>query len=183
MTAVSLEINGISLFSAPIPDAIFLESSFMCFFHDSVSSIYTPRDLDSATLVIFFPSIQTSIIWFSVVALNRCLDPIIMYSVLVILRLSLFALSHKLRFDSSSFSMVLRSAALLAETVMLVSSAYIRGQALVKQFGRSLMYSKNSRGPIIDPWGTPQFIGLIPESSPFTWHLWYTYCLGRNWTT
>ena len=32
---------------------------------------------------------------------------------------------------------------------------------------RSLIYDKNRRGPRTDPWGTPQFIVVRPESKPF----------------
>ena len=31
---------------------------------------------------------------------------------------------------------------------------------------RSLMYSYNSRGPRIDPWGTPQVMVVLEEDSP-----------------
>ena len=32
---------------------------------------------------------------------------------------------------------------------------------------RSFIYNKNRRGPRTDPWGTPQFILVRPESKPF----------------
>ena len=32
---------------------------------------------------------------------------------------------------------------------------------------RSFIYNKNRRGPRTDPWGTPQYIVVRPESKPF----------------
>ena len=32
--------------------------------------------------------------------------------------------------------------------------------------GRSLIKIRNSRGPMIDPWGTPDFIGFQEEVTP-----------------
>jgi hypothetical protein len=43
---------------------------------------------------------------------------------------------------------------------MLVSSANIQACAFLRQFGRSLMYNKKSKGPILYPWG-------IPHITPF----------------
>ena len=56
---------------------------------------------------------------------------------------------------------------------MLVSSAYIRGEALLRQFGRSLIYIKKRRGPIKLPCGMPQVTGRAPDSSPLTRHFCY----------
>ena len=39
-----------------------------------------------------------------------------------------------------------------------VSSAYIKIRHLVKTFGRSFTNKTNSKGPKIDPWGTPDVI-------------------------
>ena len=48
---------------------------------------------------------------------------------------------------------------------MLVSSAKIRNESLLDDFGRSFIYNKNSRGPRVEPWGTPQVIGLREDST------------------
>ena len=33
---------------------------------------------------------------------------------------------------------------------------------------KSFIYIKNNNGPKIDPWGTPEEIGMVPEMLPFT---------------
>jgi hypothetical protein len=40
--------------------------------------------------------------------------------------------------------------------VILGSSANIFADVYDKQFGRSFIYRRNSSGPKLDPWGTPQ---------------------------
>ena len=50
-----------------------------------------------------------------------------------------------------------------AAKVTFVSSAYILGEPKLKQFGRSFIKIKKSRGPIIDPWGTSKFKELVLE--------------------
>ena len=42
-----------------------------------------------------------------------------------------------------------------------VSSAYIRAFVYCRLADRSLINNKKSRGPRIDPWGTPQVIFLV----------------------
>ena len=60
--------------------------------------------------------------------------------------------------DENSFSGSLEA------NVRLVSSAYILTSDKRLQFGRSLMYySRNSRGPRIEPWGTPQRMRLVSD--------------------
>ena len=75
----------------------------------------------------------------SIVVASLCCEPININSVLAIFRLSLFTLSHSRRLASSAFSANSSSGKLLAATLTLVSSAYIRGKALVIQFGKSLI--------------------------------------------
>jgi hypothetical protein len=53
-------------------------------------------------------------------------------------------------------------------TVRFVSSAYIAGHDLSMQFGRSLTYNKNKRGPRFDPWGIPQRIFPVDDVVLFT---------------
>ena len=53
---------------------------------------------------------------------------------------------------------------------MLVSSANSFAQAVVRQFGRSLMSVGKSRGPIMLPSGTPQLISLAFDKVPLTLH-------------
>ena len=52
---------------------------------------------------------------------------------------------------------------------MIVSSAYKSTADIVScsDKGKSLMKSKNNKGPKIDPWGTPQFTVEESDSSLF----------------
>jgi len=53
------------------------------------------------------------------------------------------------------------------EAVKDVSSAYNLIEKKVEDFGRSLMKIINSKGPSIDPWGTPVEIKRVSEATPF----------------
>ena len=55
-------------------------------------------------------------------------------------------------------------------TLMLVSSANIRGVATDKQFGKSLIYIKNSSGPRLLPCGIPNFTSHGEDKHPITLH-------------
>ena len=52
---------------------------------------------------------------------------------------------------------------------MVVSSAYKSTKDIVSfnDKGRSLMKSKNNKGPKIDPWGTPQLTNYEADNSLF----------------
>ena len=54
-------------------------------------------------------------------------------------------------FISSSFTVDSKSAIFLDEKKILVSSAKIRNESLFYDFERSFIYSKNSRGPRVEP--------------------------------
>ena len=84
-------------------------------------------------------------------AYNLCLDPISINSVFVMFRVSLFAINHFLTFSRSWLSLDSMSPVLSPAYVRWVSSAYIHGTQFVRQFGRSLIYSKNNNGPKIVP--------------------------------
>ena len=43
----------------------------------------------------------------------------------------------------------------------------------IKLSGRSFMYIKNSKGPKIEPWGTPDLIGDQLEDCPLSKTRWY----------
>jgi hypothetical protein len=61
------------------------------------------------------------------------------------------------------FEIVLKSSKFLLEIKTLVSSANIMGcDKLFIVGGRSFMYIIKSKGPRIDPWGTPCF--TVPQS-------------------
>ena len=97
-------------------------------------------------------------------------EPINMNSVFATLRLSLLAINHFLTFSKSEFAAASRSATEFAEAVKFVSSANNRGFALLGQRGRSLMYSKKSNSPKIEPCGTPHLIRRSDENQFLIWH-------------
>ena len=74
----------------------------------------------------------------------------IMISAFATLRLSLFAFSQQLRFASSEFIMGSRSARVRPGMLILVSSANIFAQAVVRQFGRSFN-SYSAKASAISP--------------------------------
>ena len=111
----------------------------------------------------------------SVRVLSLCLDPISINSVLVIFRVSLFALSQLWTFSKSWFRCNWILSALSPAYVRWVSSAYILGSQFERQFGRSLMYNRNSNGPKIVPWGTPQLNKQLWESDPLMEHIWVRF--------
>ena len=79
---------------------------------------------------------------------NLYLEPINIYSVLVVLILSLFARSHSLTFQSrSSVKRVSSSRPHLPWIVRIESSANILGVEDLRQFGKSFMHRRKSNGP------------------------------------
>jgi hypothetical protein len=45
-----------------------------------------------------------------------------------------------------------------------VSSEKIEAVVVCKQFGRSLIYIRNSKGPRFEPYGTPKRISVSPDT-------------------
>ena len=67
--------KGRTHLSAPIPDAIFFVTSFICVVHERFSSTYTPRDLAWDTCLIGVPLIvKFGADW---KVHNLCLDPMV----------------------------------------------------------------------------------------------------------
>ena len=146
-----------------------------------LSSMVNPRDLAVATWVTRKSLIAS--VGETVTVLSLCLDPINMNSVLVIFRVSLFALSQLWTFSKSSFKHVKKLWILLLAYVRWVSSAHTRGSQFYRQLGRSFIYNRNNNGPKIVPWGTPQLKEQLLErrplmehicvrSSKYDWHHW-----------
>ena len=85
-----------------MPAEIVLEILVIWLFQDKLSSIIKPNGLVLLTFIIWFPSTETLISDISCVwSLWR--EPIIMNSVLAMLRLHLFAFSHMFKLFSSIF--------------------------------------------------------------------------------
>ena len=111
-------------FITPMPDDTFLQTLVMWEYHERNSSSSTPRHL--LQLTFYFndmPFIERSRL--SVTVAILCLEPINMYSVFNMFRVSLLAQSHCLSFSMSAFISCRNPSTLQAVKVMLVSSAYI----------------------------------------------------------
>ena len=85
----------------------------------------------------------------------------------------LFAHNQLSTFLSSAFmtSKICVRSSLSKQTV--VSSAKWTNLSTVEHLHMSLMYIKKSKGPSMEPWGTPMLIGSWDELNPFI----DTYCL------
>ena len=66
-------------------------------------------------------------------------------------------------FFNSSFAKVSRVFKSLWEAKRVVSSAKSSEKSFVA-FGRSFMYIRNSKGPKMEPWGTPHATCLVVEA-------------------
>ena len=84
-------------------------------------------------------------------------------SVLILFSVSLFALNQLRTFSKSWFKYNWRLSTQSPAYVRWVSSAYILGSHLDKQFGRSVIYNRNSSGPRIVSYGTRQVNGWLME--------------------
>ena len=88
-------------------------------------------------------------------------------------KVSLFAINHLFICSMMTWPLLEISSAFLALNNTLVSSANILVLPEGQQFGMSLMYIRNNRGPRTDPWGTPQVMDLYDD----LWLLSSTNCL------
>ena len=129
--------KGLQRFMAPIPEAIFFDILAICAFQDKCLSTRTPTDFVVETCLIGKLS-RTRLGDLSKVP-NFCYDPITMNSVLVLLRVNLLAFSQSLTLARSRFKVHSMSSMLLLAYVKCVSSAYISGSELTRQFGKSFM--------------------------------------------
>ena len=92
-----------------------------------------------------------------------CLVPVNRQLVLRTLRLRRLEPSHCFRLLRSWVRDENSPSGILEAYTRLVSSAYILTSDRRLQFGSSLMYNRNSRGPRNDPSGTPQRMKLVSE--------------------
>jgi hypothetical protein len=117
-------------------------------------SVCKPRNFVCA-----IPSIYLSLIY------HQCGTLIIVNFIIFVLsrfRASLLAANHLLIRGKTMFDNMQKSSRFLLEIIMLVSSANIMGIAKVFIVGdRSFIYVMKSKGPKIDPCGTPCFI--VPQ--------------------
>ena len=90
---------------------------------------------------------------------------------LLTLTLSLLAKSQSLTLSRSLLTdWIIRFSDTPEVDLILVSSAYILGVERWREDGRSCTYRRKSRGPRIDPWGTPHVIFRGDERCPCTQH-------------
>ncbi len=79
-----------------------------------------------------------------------------MHSVFFLFKVNLLLINHFRIFFKSLFNLYSTSADVCPLQDRFVSSANIEASVVCKQFGRSLMYTKNSKGPRFEPCGMPQ---------------------------
>ena len=115
--------KGLIFLITPMPDDTFLQTLVIWESHERNSSNSTPRHLLRLTSFNDMPFIERSRL--SVTVAILCLEPINIYSVFDMFRVSLFAQSHCLSFSMSAFISCRSPSTLQAVKVMLVSSAYI----------------------------------------------------------
>jgi len=154
---------------AAIPEATFLVTFSIWPLQSSLSSMVTPSNFVVVTWLTWKSLIAN--LGNSVRVLSLYLDRKSMNSVFVIFRVSLFALSQLWTFSKSWFRRNWILSALSPAYVRWVSSAYILGSQFDRQFGRSLMYNRNSSGPKMVPWGTPQLNEQLLENDPLMEHI------------
>jgi len=82
-----------------------------------------------------------------------------------------FAISQLWTFSKSWLRCNWILSALSPAYVRWLSSAYILGAQFDRQFGRSLIYNRNSSDPKIVPWGTPQLNDQLLESDALMEHI------------
>ena len=81
--------------------------------------------------------------------------------------MSLFASNQSKTLLHSVFIISRQFYRLLELKVVVESSAYCRMYKMEELFFISLTYIKNSKGPKIEPWGTPIFTVLMGDLNPF----------------
>ena len=157
-----------------MPEATLFVTFSMWPLQSSLSLMVTPSDFAVVTWLTWKSLIAS--IGDSVRVLSFCRDPRSMNSVLVIFRVSLFAISQLWTFSKSWFTCNWILSALSPAYVIWASSAYILGSHFYRQFGRSLVKNyRNKRGPKIVPWGTPQLSEELLESDPLMEHIWVRF--------
>ena len=129
--AVCFEMYGLIRLRAPIAEDILLLRTLIWLDHERCSSIITPSDLASLTLVIYLASIST-FTWLSENEFKRWFDPITINSVFATFKLSLLEMSHILRLLTSEFKPFSRSVNVLAKgkrpkTLISLFSFYFTG--------------------------------------------------------
>ena len=133
---VALGTRCLIRFTAPMPEATFFVSLSVWLLQSCLLSIVTPSDFAVVTWLTWLSLFV--IVGESVKVLNLCLEPISINSVLVVFRVSLFSLSQLWTFSKSWFKYNWRLSTQSPAYVKWVSSAYILGWQLDRQFGRSL---------------------------------------------
>ena len=89
--------------------------------------------------------------------------------VLFIFTDSLFEVNQFVTFISSTLSRLVNSSIFDPEIKIFVSSANKINFKTEDEYIKSLMNTKNNRGPRVDPWGTPWVMGARVETQSFTW--------------
>ena len=132
-------------------------------------SIFAPRYL---TLLVRYNLLQRNFIFKSTSSFF-CLDLKITISVFFTLNEILFAFNQLTGCFKSALTCLFSFLIELLRHDRLVSSAKWWTLQDFIAWLRSFLYNKNKRGPITDPWRTPQFIAARPDSYTFIDRYWW----------
>ena len=130
--------KSLDLLNIPIRAEIVLHCLLLCSCHFSCLSIMIPKDSVLLTRVICSPAIDMFVVVASI-EFNFCREPIIMYSDLLLFKVSLFAVNHAWTFSKSWFNLPSIPADDTPLQDRLVSFANIEAFVISRQFGRSFI--------------------------------------------
>lgn len=145
-----------TLFNIPRVLEILLDMCVMWDFQSIFSSTKIPKNFATVTLAIGTPLILIELI--GETSSLRPLPKSIKFDFLR-LRNNLLERNQVASFASSAFAVVNRSGKFLSVRHKFVSSAKRMKWNSLEHSDISFIYSRKSRGPNIEPWGTPQVIG------------------------
>jgi hypothetical protein len=174
LTKVHLGTNCFIYRIIPIPFEALVTVFWIWWFHKRCSSIITTKvfDLWTGLMTDSQSSILGSVTKFEI----RYLEPIILYSVLPLLNVSLFASNHWCTFSKSTLMLSCSSSFVFSAIGWNVTMCHRQTCTLaeheVRQFGRSFIYNKNRSGPTLEPWGIPHLTVLVLDIVWSTLHIW-----------
>ena len=154
----------------------------MWVFHIRCSSMQIPRNLTDVSMQLL-PILFNGVSFMNTFILSKshrlCIGLITIYLVLFAFSDNLFAQNHLYNLFISLLAVSNKDTKLWSEIYRVVSSAKER-IPLPHDLWISLTYSKYSKGPKIDHWGTPQIIFFMGRILTIYFHKCLVECLALN---
>ena len=138
-----------------------MHSLSTCSVHFSSLSIVIPKIFLRLTCVIVDPFI--CIRRFVRNWLSFPFEAISLNSVLPVFKVNLLAYNQSLTWDRSVFNLRSISAGVFPAQDRFVSSANMEACVYLRHIGRSFIYGENSKGPKLEPCGTPHLTVSCPD--------------------